>query len=121
MLNFTRGARPSGAQRSKFATRLHPLKRAQSTRAFATCGNSVNYLRKDIGKKCVRLYTALTQNQVTTRRTWINNYFTHTVYTNILPILSTYKKSNFTSVVSVVLPTFHSTYYSYYQFVRKDI
>jgi len=90
-------------------------------RALNACGNSVNYLRKGAGKKCVRLYTALTQNQAITRCTWINNYFTHTLYTNILPTLSTYKKSNFTPVVSVVLPTFHSTYYSYYQFVRKDI
>lgn len=88
---------------------------------LSACGNAVNYLRKDVGKKCVRLYTALTQNQAFARRTWINNYFTHTIYTNTLPTLSTYKKSNFTSVVSVVLPTFHSTYYNYYQFVRKDI
>jgi len=90
-------------------------------RAFSACGNAVNYLRKDIGKKCVRLYTALAQNIVAARRTWINNYFTHTVYTVILPTLSTYKNNEITSVVSRVLPTFHSTYYSYYQFVRKDI
>ena len=90
-------------------------------RALNACGNSVNYLRKGAGKKCVRLYTALTQNQAITRRTWINNYFTHAPYTGIMPTLSTYKNNEITSVVSMVLPTFHSTYYNYYQFVRKDI
>jgi len=95
--------------------------RSQPTRALSACGNIVNYLRKDVGKKCVRLYTALAQNIATARRTWINNYFTHTVYTVILPTLSTYKNNEITSVVRMVLPTFHSTYYSYYQFVRKDI
>lgn len=95
--------------------------RNQPTRIFSACGNAVNYLRKDVGKKCVRLYTTLVQNIATPYRTWINNYFTHTVYTVILPTLSTYKNNEITPVVSMVLPTFHSTYYNYYQFVRKDI
>lgn len=90
-------------------------------RTFSTCGNIVNYLRKDIGKKCVRLYTDTVQTIATACRTWINNYFTHAPYTGIMPILSTYKNDEITSVVSKVLPTFHSTYYNYYQFVRKDI
>ncbi len=93
----------------------------QLNHASRACGNAVNYLRKETGKKCVRLYTVLTQNQAIARRTWINNYFTHTIYTATLPTLSTYKNNEITSVASVVLPTFHSTYYNYYQFVRKDI
>lgn len=88
---------------------------------LSACGNAVNYLRKDIGKKCVRLYTDITQTIATACRTWINNCFTHTVYTVTLPTLSTYKNNEITSVIRMVLPTFHSTYYSYYQFVRKDI
>lgn len=90
-------------------------------RAFSACGNTVNYLRKDVGKKCVRLYTDFAQTMATARSTWINNYFTHAPYTGIMPTLSTYKNNEITSVVSMVLPTFHSTYYNYYQFVRKDI
>lgn len=95
--------------------------RRRSTRVASACGNAVNYLRKDIGKKCVRLYTTIIQNMVTARHTWINTYFSHTLCTVILPTLSTYKNNEITSVVSMVLPTFHSTYYNYYQFVRKDI
>lgn len=95
--------------------------RKQLNRTLGACGNIVNYLRKDVGKKCVRLYTDFAQSIATTCHTWINNYFTHTVYTVILPTLSTYKNNEITSVVRMVLPTFHSTYYSYYQFVRKDI
>jgi hypothetical protein len=90
-------------------------------RALSTCGKIVNYLRKDAGKKCVRLCTAIAQTIASAWSAWINNYFTHTVYTVILPTLSTYKNNEIASVVSMVLPTFHSTYYSYYQFVRKDI
>jgi|GEM_PF-839465 len=107
MLDFVRGA--------------HPLKRTQNARILYTCGKIVNYLRKDIGKKCVRLYTDFVQSAVTAWCTWINNYFTHAVYTVILPVLSTYKNNDIPPVMSVVLPTFHSTYYNYYQFVRKDI
>lgn len=103
MLDFARGVRLSGA------------------RILHTCGKIVHYLRKDISKKCVRLYTALAQNQATAWRTWINNYFTPPVYTATMPVLSTYKNNEITSVVRMVLPTFHSTYYNYYQFVRKDI
>lgn len=88
---------------------------------LSACGNAVYYLRKDAGKKCVRLYTGIAQTIATACRAWINNYFTHTVYTVILPTLSTYKNSEITSVTRRVLPTFHSTYYNYYQFVRKDI
>lgn len=95
--------------------------RSLVNRALTACGNAVNYLRKDARKKCVRLYTTLARNTETARRSWINNYFTHTVYTVILPTLSTYKNNEITPVVSMVLPTFHSTYYNYYQFVRKDI
>ena len=95
--------------------------RSRVNRALAGCGNTVDYLRKDTRKKCVRLYTAYTHKAAHAATTWINNYFTHTVYTIILPTLSTSKNDNITSVVSVVLPTFHSTYYNYYQFVRKDI
>lgn len=88
---------------------------------LSACGNAVHYLRKDVGKKCVRLRTGIAKTIATACRTWINNYFTHTVYTVILPTLSTYKNSGITSVIERVLPTFHSTYYNYYQFVRKDI
>jgi hypothetical protein len=95
--------------------------RRQSIRALSACGNAVHYLRKDIGKKCVRLYTAIIQTIASAWSAWINNYFTHAPYTGIMPILSTYKNNEITSVVSMVLPTFHSTYYNYYQFVRKDI
>lgn len=90
-------------------------------RTLGTCGNVVNYLRKDTRKKCVRLYTTTARNVAVACRTWINNYFTHAPYTGIMPILSTYKNNEIAPVVSRVLPTFHSTYYSYYQFVRKDI
>jgi len=85
------------------------------------CGNGVNYLRKVASKKCVRLYTDLAQSQAVVRCTWINNYFTHAVYTVTLPTLSTYRNSSITPAMSIVLPTIHSTYYHYYQFIRKDI
>jgi hypothetical protein len=94
---------------------------ARAARILTACGNTVNYLRKDVRKKCVRLYTVFVQAMVVACRTWINNYFTRTIYTVILPTLSTYKNKETTSVAMRVLPTFHNTYYNYYQFVRKDI
>ncbi len=116
MRNISRGAHPSTVWQNKSAKQLYPLKRIQGIRAFGGCGQLVQNLRINVGKKCVRTSTASYYSVPSSLPAWINQVFYPHTYPSLSAQLSTVKTAGFTPVKSQFIPSFHSTYNNHHQF-----
>lgn len=83
----------------------------------SSCGNIVQNLRMNAGKKCVRSSPVSIHLATLTVRTWISTVSYPQASPRITPLLSTSKSLLSTPATLLVIPTFHSTYNNHHQLI----
>lgn len=84
---------------------------------FNTCGQLVQNLRMNNGKKCVHMSPLHRTVGAHSLLAWITPVFYPHSSTASFTLLSTAKPPIFTPVWPLIFPTFHSTYNNHHQFI----